>query len=264
MGVSGYKMNERDSEELSQLLKNPEFLELDKQLYLLHSRLLFNHIKAVYIPDDGRSIPGVDGRLIAFNPGWEASRFKHFISEFHKEAERIAWQMAKFFPKTRRFDWKERFIGFAVLGDYEAIPTRDIFFITHYLLDTEKKNLILLADRYENDKTAKAILNFFNEATNDPDNELVHLCDIWEALNTEFGGEKIACDKLNISRRQKKQLTRLANDEPVRQGRHRGKHADVLRDATTEELEIARKIAANMIYSYLKSLEQLSNTTSTI
>jgi hypothetical protein len=91
----------------------------------------------------------------------------------------------------------------------------------------------------------------------------VHFCDIWEAINTKFGSEKIACEKLNISRRQKKQLTRLANDEPVRQGRHRGKYAGVLRDATTEELETARKIAANMIYGYLKYLEQISNTTST-
>jgi hypothetical protein len=132
-------MNERDSEELSQLLKNPEFKELDRQLYLLYSRLLLANIKAVYVPDDGRSIPGVDGRLIAFNPGWEELKFKRFISEFHKEAERIAWQMAKFFPKTRRLDWKERFVAFAVYGNYTAIPTRDIFFVTRYLSEAEKK-----------------------------------------------------------------------------------------------------------------------------
>lgn len=256
-------MDERDTEEFSQQLQNPKFKELDEQLYLLHSRLTLANIKAVYVPDDGRSIPGVDGQLIVINPGWQESRFKRFISEFHKEAERIAWQMAKFFPKPRRLDWKERFVAFAVFGDYETIPNRDIFFVTRHLSEADGKNLILLAERYKNEETAKAILNFFNEATNNMDNELVCLCDIWEALNIKFGGEKKALNALNISNSQKKRLTVPANNKPIRQGRHRGKHAAELRDATNEELEAARNVAANMIYGYFKYLERMVTSTST-
>lgn len=249
-------MNERDLEDFLQLLKNPEFKELDTQLYVLHSRLRLANIKAVYVPDDGRSIPGVGGQpFIIKPPGWEEAKFNRFISEFFREADRIAWQMARFFPNPRRLVWKERFVAFAVLGDYAEIPTRDVFFITRCLSKKEEKNFIFLAERYKNDKTAKAILNSFNEATNDPDNELIHLFDIWEALKSEFKSEEKTLTELRISVNQKKQFTRLANNEPVRQGRHRGRHAGKLRNATNEELETVRKIAANMIYAYLKYLD---------
>lgn len=258
---SQIKMNERDSEELSRQLKNSEFLELDRQLSVLHGKLLLSNVKAVYVPDDGRS-PGGNRKFIAFNPGWDEQNLNRFLSEFLKDVEKIAWQMAGFFPKTRRLDWKERFIAFAVLGDYNAIPTRDIFFVIAHLSDTEEKKFLELERKYGNDKTAKAILSSFNEATNDPDNELVHLYEIWEALTSKFGGEKNALSELNISQRERVTLTKLANNEPLRQGRHRGKHIEGLRDATSGELEAVRKIAARMIYAYFNYLDCATSTVS--
>jgi hypothetical protein len=153
-------------------------------------------------------------------------------------------------------------VAFAFLGDYHAIPSRDIFFITGHLPPTEEQNFIALAETYKNDDTAKAILGSFNEATNDPDDELVHLYEVWEALRSKLGDEKSALTELSISRKQKKHLTMLADSEPIRQGRHRGRFAGELRDATGEELQMARRIAANMIYAYLKYLDRTTNTTS--
>jgi hypothetical protein len=50
-------------------------------------------------------------------------------------------------------------------------------------------------------------------------------------------------------------LGQLCNDEPLRQGRHNGRHVATLRDATDAELVEARGIAQNMIEAYVAHLE---------
>jgi hypothetical protein len=60
---------------------------------------------------------------------------------------------------------------------------------------------------------------------------------------------------LKIDENDWKELGRLCNDEPLRQGRHEGKHFEDLRDATTAELSEAHRIAKNMIDAYLSYLE---------
>ena len=47
----------------------------------------------------------------------------------------------------------------------------------------------------------------------------------------------------------------LFNNEPLRQGRHRGKSGSALRDATEAELTEARRIALAMIEAYLRHLD---------
>lgn len=94
----------------------------------------------------------------------------------------------------------------------------------------------------------------------DPDNELVHLYEIGDALAKKFGDAVRA--KLGITRAQWSRFGRLANNEPLRQGRHRGKNAGNLRDATEGELQEARGIARTMIEAYLQFLENCVTTTS--
>jgi hypothetical protein len=99
------------------------------------------------------------------------------------------------------------------------------------------------------------MLSFYKNAINDPDNELVHLFDVWEALAERFGGQRDAQIALGINKSECSKLGRLANNEPIFQGRHRGKKVGELRQATETELEEARGVARKMIKAYLHYLE---------
>jgi hypothetical protein len=104
------------------------------------------------------------------------------------------------------------------------------------------------------DDTANAILRSYSAAVYDPANELVHLYEIREALARRFANEATAIATLSLSSTRWSRLGRLANDEPLKQGRHRGRQAGALRDATKEELSEAREIARSMVESYLRYL----------
>lgn len=123
-------------------------------------------------------------------------------------------------------------------------------------IDVTKSLAELSARHAATDRTARKMLDSFDAAVRDPENELVHLYEVWEALKQEFRGEANARNALGISNRVRSTLTRLANDEPLNQGRHRGRHAGSLRDATAEELDEARAIARDMLASYLKYLDE--------
>lgn len=120
----------------------------------------------------------------------------------------------------------------------------------------KKKELAALVEKFrKQDEFVDSVLTFYEAAIKDPKNELVHLFDIWEALVKRFGGENEALTALGISRSKRKILGRLANDEPLLQGRHRGAKVGELRDATEAELEEARGIVRNIIETYLHFLD---------
>ena len=87
----------------------------------------------------------------------------------------------------------------------------------------------------------------------DPDNELVHLYEIRDALQDKFGGKNPACYELGLNLVDWGRLGDLANNR--KQGRHRGQQVGALHDATNEELNEARTIARKMILGYLEFLE---------
>lgn len=117
-----------------------------------------------------------------------------------------------------------------------------------------RNKLALLAAAHITDPVANSILRSFSASVNDSANELVHLYEIREAVTEAFGSEQQAMNKLGITPLQRRRFRDLTNDEPLVQGRHRGRHPGTLRDATVEELEEARDIARQMIESYLHSL----------
>ncbi len=121
----------------------------------------------------------------------------------------------------------------------------------------EKKTLSELVEKYrDSDPTAASILRSYKTAVNDANNELVHLYEIRDALSRRFGGESAACQVLHtISTTAWSRLGQLANNEPLRQGRHRGKNPGILRDATDAELTEARKIARQFVEAYLEFLD---------
>lgn len=102
----------------------------------------------------------------------------------------------------------------------------------------------------------RRMLDSFDASIRYPGNELVYLYEVCDALQTNFRGEKKARKALGISKSDRSALTELANSKPLNQGRHRGQHAGRLRNATTEELAEARKIAREMIAKYMAFLDR--------
>ena len=116
-----------------------------------------------------------------------------------------------------------------------------------------------LVEKYDSkDSVLHSMLVSHHNALSDPDNELVHLYEIRDALRTKFGGKKQALKALGITKNDWQRLGDLACVEPLKQGRHRGQQAGNLRDATQEELDEAQTIAQRMIEAYLNYLENQS------
>jgi hypothetical protein len=113
----------------------------------------------------------------------------------------------------------------------------------------------IIAQYRSNDIILDQILHSYRMAVKDSGNELVRLYEIRDALTGKFNNEKSAREKLGIIKQDWNLLGDLANNQPLKQGRHRGKSAGLLRDATTSELNSARKIAKNLIEKYLHYLE---------
>ena len=114
-----------------------------------------------------------------------------------------------------------------------------------------------MADRYRDaDSTLDHILKSYQKSVIDQEDEFVHLYEIRDALSAKFGGENNAKKKLEITNNEWKVIGELANNRPLKQGRHRGKSVGALRAAAPSELEAARKSAAYLIERYLIFLEK--------
>jgi len=125
----------------------------------------------------------------------------------------------------------------------------------------KKRTIAELEEKHRTNPILKAILNSYNMAVIEPDNELVHLYEIRDALAKELGGEDNTKNILGISNTDWGDFGLLANNLPVKQGRHRGKHVGALRDATHEELINAREFSQKLILSFLDYLENQVKST---
>lgn len=101
------------------------------------------------------------------------------------------------------------------------------------------------------DPVLKSILKSYDQAVKYPGNEFTHLYEVRDALTRKFGSEGAARSALGISSRSWSQFGRLTCKENLRQGRHRGEHIGLLRDATSEELDEVRGFAAALIENYM-------------
>ncbi len=112
----------------------------------------------------------------------------------------------------------------------------------------------LSADWASNDDTLIRMLRSYGAAIRDPSDELIHLYEVRESLASRFGSKPNALRKLRQPDEDWSRLGGICNDLPLRQGRHRGKFGDDLRDATEQELAEARNLAASFIEAYLRYL----------
>lgn len=113
-----------------------------------------------------------------------------------------------------------------------------------------------VVDKHRNtDITLDHMLKSYQNAAKNPDNELVHLYEIRDALSSRFGKKKNAIKKLRITNKEWDIIGDIANSQPLKEGRHRGKSAGAIRPADKNELEIDRKAVANLVEKYLIYLE---------
>lgn len=107
-----------------------------------------------------------------------------------------------------------------------------------------KKSLAELVSAHRaSDGLLAAMLRSYDAGVRDPNNELVHLYEIRDALSVKFGGESSVRAAFAITASQWSRLGQLCNYEPLRQGRHSGKTGEALRDASEGELVESRGIA---------------------
>lgn len=119
----------------------------------------------------------------------------------------------------------------------------------------KKKNLSELVEKYRaTNSIVAALVGSYHAAVMDPDNELVHLYEIRDALTVQFGGGDAVRNTLSINRDEWSRFGYIADKAPVKQGRHRGRNVGVLRDATEAELSEARTFSRKLIENYISYL----------
>jgi len=111
-----------------------------------------------------------------------------------------------------------------------------------------------------NDDVLKSLLNSYNAAVREPNDELVHLYEIRDALVLKFGNQNTTKSALGISKEDWSCFGDVTNKASIQQGRHRGRSGGALRDATDDELFKARRIAGTMIEAYLRYLDETSDS----
>jgi len=134
------------------------------------------------------------------------------------------------------------------------------------VVDTKKERLECkrefreACERLRHDWTLRRMIVSYGGAVNDPEDEFVHLYEIWDALKVRFDPKgrkpRKACEILGVDENAGSRFEALTNDRRLRQSRHRGQHLEELRDATAEELAEARGLARAFIEAYVRWLEE--------
>ncbi len=112
-----------------------------------------------------------------------------------------------------------------------------------------------IAKHREKAQPLRAMIDSYDNAIREPQNELIHLYEVREALHLRFGGKMEARSAIGAPPSAWNRLGDLCNDKNLRQGRHRGKAGTLLRDATHVELKEAQEICVQLIELYLRYLD---------
>jgi hypothetical protein len=102
------------------------------------------------------------------------------------------------------------------------------------------------------DAALRRMLQSFRNAMDDQDNLLVYLFEIRDALVGEFSDAATVRAAVKVSNADWRKFGQLANDEPLQEGRHRGKHA-TLRSASADESAWAIEFGRRLIEGYVQA-----------
>jgi hypothetical protein len=145
-----------------------------------------------------------------------------------------------------------------IVGVRMTDPIGDVVFDSEQVRREEDRSFVDRVAGHSTDPLMYTLLNSYKAAVRDPDNELVHLYELRDALATRFGGDREARTVLKVSAREWSRFGQLCNEAPLRQGRHRGKASGTLRDATEVELVAARAFGRTLLDGYLDVLDGMT------
>jgi hypothetical protein len=115
--------------------------------------------------------------------------------------------------------------------------------------------LDLFATKATRGSVLRRMLGSYSRAVEDPDNELIYLYEIRDALATHYTSHRKARAALGIAQEEWDRVGVLAVVEPILQGRHRGHQGD-LRPATPEELAEVRQIVRAWIGTFAQHVRE--------
>lgn len=121
-------------------------------------------------------------------------------------------------------------------------------------LDQEAKGLADTAVKQQAVPTLARLYEAYRRAIESPEHEPIRLFEIVELLNAHFGKNRKAKAALIGTANAYTTLGTLANDLPIVEGRHVGKHADALRPMTDEERQQGRAAARALIAAFSSTL----------
>lgn len=173
---------------------------------------------------------------------------KPIVSLVYTDGRKSTWP----FPEGLAMSISGSAIVDVVLHDSEGKVVRDSR--KDRVECTNKLNSLAL--RNKGNIILNKLLGSLKASIDDPNNEFVHLYEIIDCLAVHFGKELIATNFLEFDRDKWRKLGKLTNNKNISQGRHRGQRLGKLRDASVSELNEARKIAREIIESYLLYLER--------
>lgn len=119
-------------------------------------------------------------------------------------------------------------------------------------IERESRQALLL-ESHSDDLILARILASHRNSLRDPDNEFVHLYEIWDALESKFLKRHQVADALKIEFSKFGQFQAVCN-RPTSASRHRGTADGALRQPSPAEYELARSIAWELVMGYAEWL----------
>jgi hypothetical protein len=117
----------------------------------------------------------------------------------------------------------------------------------------EARFITTMAPTIGRSKQLRTLVDSYRRASEDRENELVHLYEIKDALKAHFGSLRRAEQGFADAAKHLDTLGRLSNGAFL-EGRHRGAHPGQLRHATAEERADARTAAVELILGFATTL----------
>lgn len=109
----------------------------------------------------------------------------------------------------------------------------------------------IVSELIQSDIALKRMFQSFHNALEDKDNLFIHLYEVRDTLVSKFGNGGMVRRVLGISSSDWSKFGNLANNDPLLEGRHRGKHG-ALRSADSTEREWALSFTQQLIEEYVK------------
>lgn len=103
------------------------------------------------------------------------------------------------------------------------------------------------------------IFKSFKKSITDPENELVYLYEILDAVKVYFNGKEIALKKLKFTKKNWSELSKICNTLPLAQSRHRGQMINKQMMQDQRELDKAREISKKLILAFINFLDTPNN-----